>query len=69
VKREVVARIPGVSTSGVSHDVLIERTPEDMIMVTIMGADGKKRHASALILPGALTDEVRRVKYASDRNL
>lgn len=68
-KREVVSRIVGMSTTGQRHDLLIERTEDDMIMVTIMGADGKKRHASSLILPGALTDEVRAEKYRSDRSL
>jgi hypothetical protein len=49
MKRELIARIAGQSTSGVSHDVLIERDVDGMIMVTVMGADGKKRHASSKI--------------------
>lgn len=49
MKREVIARIAGESSSGTAHDVLIERDHDGRVMVTIMGADGKKRHASALI--------------------
>jgi hypothetical protein len=68
-QRQIIARIPGMSTTGQRHDLLIERTADDMIMVTVLGADGKKRHASAIILPGALTDEVQAEKYRTDRNL
>lgn len=43
-----VAHIDGSSASGTPHGVLIE-TSDDAVLITITGADGKKRHATSAI--------------------
>jgi hypothetical protein len=70
MRRKEIARLYGESTTGQRHDLLIEVDAEGAVMVTVLGADGKKRHASSVILPGALTDAVNAYRHNNpDRSL
>jgi hypothetical protein len=50
VKRETVAARTGVSSTGTPHGLLLERESDTHVRFTVVGHDGKKRHA-AVILP------------------
>jgi hypothetical protein len=61
-KKIVIARYDGVSATGTSHGLLIETAGDGTTAFTVMGHDGKKRHA-AVTLPdtvvAALIDALR----------
>ena len=49
-KRDVLARIPGLSTTGNLHGLLIEADDKPgYSRLTITGADGIKRHATVVL--------------------
>jgi hypothetical protein len=43
-----IAHIDGASATGTPHGVLVETADKD-VLVTITGADGKKRHATSIV--------------------
>lgn len=44
-----VALIPATAATGADHPLLVETLSDGRVMVTVMGADGKKRHASSIL--------------------
>jgi hypothetical protein len=52
MKRETIAARTGVSSTGTPHGLLLERESDTHVRFTVVGHDGKKRHA-AVILPVA----------------
>jgi hypothetical protein len=52
VKATFIALIPAVSASGTAHDMLVEQLYDGRVQCTVMGADGKKRHASSIFPVG-----------------
>ncbi len=44
-----VAQVPASSTTGIAHDLLFELLDDGRGMVTVLGADGRKRHASSVV--------------------
>ena len=47
----VIARRDGASSTGTPHSLLVEQVG-DLIRFTVLGADGKKRHASVNLPAG-----------------
>jgi hypothetical protein len=44
-----VALIPATAATGADHPLLVETLPDGRVMVTVMGANGTKRHASSIL--------------------
>jgi hypothetical protein len=61
VKNTFIALIPAQASSGASHPILVEKLPDGRPMITVMGADGKKRHASSILPATVDAHEVARV--------
>jgi len=49
MKRETIALRTGVSSTGTPHGLLIESENSDAIRFTVVGHDGKKRHAAVIL--------------------
>ncbi|BBC53800.1 hypothetical protein [Mycobacterium phage PP] len=52
MKRDTLVQITGTSSTGTPHGLLVEVEPTGGLRFTVVGHDGKKRHA-AVILPQA----------------
>ncbi len=57
MKRDTIANMLGTSSTGTAHSLLIERENNGEVRFTVVGHDGKKRHA-AVILPSAVAESV-----------
>lgn len=51
--KQLIGDAAAVSTSGVSHALRVERDGDTGTAVTVMGADGRKRHATAVLVDTA----------------
>jgi hypothetical protein len=49
MKRETLVQRTGVSSTGTPHGLLIEREPSGGVRFTVVGHDGKKRHAAVIL--------------------
>jgi hypothetical protein len=57
MKRDTIANMLGASSTGTAHSLLIERENNGDVRFTVVGHDGKKRHA-AVILPSTVAESV-----------
>lgn len=49
MKRETLAHRTGTSSTGTAHGLLIEREVNGSVRFTVVGHDGKKRHAAVIL--------------------
>ncbi|AGK87561.1 hypothetical protein M045_gp82 [Mycobacterium phage HINdeR] len=52
MKRTVVAQRTGESSTGTPHGLLVERESDGRVRFTVVGHDGKKRHAAVILSKG-----------------
>jgi hypothetical protein len=49
MKRETIALRTGKSSTGTAHGMLVERETDGALRFTVVGHDGKKRHAAVIL--------------------
>ncbi len=49
MKRETIALRTGASSTGTPHGLLLERESDTQVRFTVVGHDGKKRHAAVIL--------------------
>jgi hypothetical protein len=49
MKRETIALRTGASSTGTPHGLLLERESDSQVRFTVVGHDGKKRHAAVIL--------------------
>jgi hypothetical protein len=57
MKRETISNLIGASSTGTAHSLLVEREANGDMRFTVVGHDGKKRHA-AVILPSSVAESL-----------
>ncbi|AJD82502.1 hypothetical protein SHEEN_84 [Mycobacterium phage Sheen] len=61
MKRDTIALRTGKSSTGTPHGLLVERENDGELRFTVVGHDGKKRHAAVILSKGevvSLTDAI-----------
>jgi hypothetical protein len=49
-----IALIPATAATGADHPLLVETLSDGRVMVTVMGANGTKRHASSILTENSI---------------
>lgn len=55
--RKRIAEVPGKSTTGTAHSLVFEES-DGAVQLTIVGHDGKKRHASIVMDQTVIDDAI-----------